>query len=270
MNTMFKTIFEQLKSEQPLVHNITNYVTVNDCANALLAIHASPIMADDAKEVEAITALSKALVLNMGTLNERTVQSMVMAGKKANALGIPVVFDPVGAGASAFRNEVAKTLLHNIHFTVIRGNLSEVGFLSGLKVTTKGVDVSSQDQHLKGTEVAEGLAKKLNATVVITGVEDIVSDGVTTYIVNNGHKMMASITGTGCMSSAIMGGFLAVSETPILGALLSTLVMGCVGEIAYEKAGHLGTGSFRVAMLDALSQIGPEVIEERGRYDECR
>ncbi len=268
MNRIFESIFERMNEEQPLVHNITNYVTVNDCANALLAVKASPIMADDAKEVEDITALSSALVLNIGTLNERTVESMLISGKKANDCGIPVVFDPVGAGASSFRNEVARKLLDSIQFTVIRGNLSEVGFLSGLAVTTKGVDVSEKDKHLKAEDVAKMVSKQQNCTVVITGKTDVISNGESTYRVHNGHEMMASITGTGCVSSAVMGAFLAVSDEPVTGALLSTMVMGCAGELAFEEVGNLGTGSFKVSMMDRLSRMSPVVIEERGRYEE--
>lgn len=270
MNQIMEYIFERIHNEQPLVHNITNYVTVNDCANALLAIQASPIMADDAKEVEAIVGISKALVLNMGTLNERTVDSMLLAGKRANQNGIPVVLDPVGAGASSYRNEVSKKLLQSIEFTAIRGNLSEIGFLYGLNVSTKGVDVSKEDQKIDADHVASSLAKRMNTTVIITGAMDVIADKDSLYHVMNGHPMMARVTGTGCMSSAILGAFVAVSEEPVIGALISTITMGCAGEMAYERAGDLGTGSFRVAMMDSLSQLSASVIAERGRYERMR
>ena len=145
MNTFMQTAIQKVRLNAPLIHHITNYVTVNDCANITLAIGASPIMADDAQEVLEITTMSNALVLNIGTLNERTIVSMLLAGKKANELGIPIILDPVGAGASRFRNETVKKLLNDIHFSVIRGNISEMCFLAGLKSSTKSVDASLED-----------------------------------------------------------------------------------------------------------------------------
>lgn len=161
----------------PLVHCITNYVTVNDVANCILAIGASPIMADDIAEAADITSISKALVINMGTLNARTVESMVAAGKKANELGVPVVFDPVGAGASNFRNETAKRILENVKISILRGNLSEMSYLAGLEVSTKGVDTSEADEKNDPVSVAKKTAAKYNCVAAITGAVDTITDG---------------------------------------------------------------------------------------------
>ena len=145
-------LLNEVRNKKPLVHNITNYVTVNDCANILLAIGASPIMADDIKEAADITKISSALVINIGTLNERTIESMIASGKKANELNIPVIFDPVGAGASEFRNETTKKILEEVKISVLRGNMSEIKFISGLESSTKGVDASESDINIGNNE----------------------------------------------------------------------------------------------------------------------
>lgn len=176
----FETIIQQIRACNPLVHHLTNYVTVNDCANITLAIGGSPIMADAIQEVAEITAKTDALVLNIGTLNEQTVDSMILAGKEANKHGIPVIFDPVGVGISQFRMDVTKKLLNSIHFTVIRGNYSEILCLAGIQTSAKGVDTSLVNQK-KETEViniARTLASSFHCIIVITGAIDIVSDGV--------------------------------------------------------------------------------------------
>ena len=156
-------LLEKVREQAPLVHNITNYVTVNDCANAVLAIGGSPIMADDIGEAEDITAISSALVLNMGTLNQRTIASMLAAGKKANKMGIPVVFDPVGAGASALRNDTAKKVLEQVKISILRGNLSEISFVAGMEASTKGVDSSEKDSKNDAAAVGRKAAEKLTA-----------------------------------------------------------------------------------------------------------
>ncbi len=177
----------------PLVHCITNYVTVNDVANCILAIGASPIMADDIAEAADITSISKALVINMGTLNARTVESMVAAGKKANELGVPVVFDPVGAGASNFRNETAKRILENVKISILRGNLSEMSYLAGLEVSTKGVDTSEADEKNDPVSVAKKTAAKYNCVAAITGAVDTITDGKRVARISNGHPYLSRI-----------------------------------------------------------------------------
>lgn len=258
----------RMREVVPLVHNITNYVTVNDCANALLAIGASPIMADDIREASDITAISSALVINIGTLNQRTVESMLRSGKTANELGIPVVFDPVGAGASAFRNETTRQILEEVKISILRGNLSEVSFVAGLNAAAKGVDVSEADSANDPVDAAKMAAKKLSCVVGVTGAVDIVTDGERVAKISNGHPMMSKITGTGCMTSAITAGYAGMKEDMWVAATAGILSMGLAGEIAWEKAGHLGTGSLRTGIIDGLSSLNETKIEEMAKIEE--
>lgn len=268
-------LLEAVKGKKPLVHHITNYVTVNDCANIVLAIGASPIMADDIEEVGDIVTLASALVINTGTLNGRTVESMIAAGKRANELGIPVVLDPVGAGATLFRNKTVEKLLSVIKFAVIRGNMSEIKAISGLGSSTKGVDASEQDiieaENLKyGRSIGEKLSAELNCVVAITGATDIVSNGRKTYFVENGHKMLSAVTGTGCMCTSLIGAYCAVSKDYLEAATAGVLTMGLAGEKAYEKLteGDIGSGSFRVNLIDCIYGLTGKDIEERGNVHE--
>lgn len=273
MKLFLETVIQQVRASNPLIHHITNYVTVNDCANVTLAIGASPIMADDVNEVEEITAMSNALVLNIGTLNERIVASMLIAGKKANEMGIPVILDPVGAGASKFRNETAKKLLKEIHFSVIRGNISEIRFLTGVESSTKGVDASLEDTEKENDakEVAHSFASSHHCTVVITGKIDTVSDGSQTFQIKNGCAEMSRITGTGCMLTSLIASFCGSFAPKTLEASVSAvLTMGIAGEQAYERSKDLGTGSFRVALIDEISKISSSVLLERGDFFEAK
>ena len=256
-----------VRDKCPLVHCITNYVTVNDVANSILAIGASPIMSDDINDVEDIVSISQALVINIGTLNKRTVESMIAAGRKANSLSIPVVLDPVGAGASGFRNETVDTLLGNVKFTVIRGNLSEMAYINGAASRTKGVDSSMKEDDADHVAVAKAVSGKTGAVAAITGrVDTVCKDGRVARIYS-GHPEMSRITGTGCMLSGIIGGFVGTGEDPFLSASYAIASMGAAGLIAYGKAGSLGTGSFRVALIDALSQMSDETIKEMGKLE---
>lgn len=264
-------LLNRLKNKKPLIHNITNYVTVNDCANILLAIGASPIMADDLKESADITSIASALVINIGTLNERTIESMIASGKKANELNIPVVLDPVGAGASSFRNETTKRILEEIKISVLRGNMSEIKFIAGLDSETKGVDASESDLKSdsdEGIRVAKSLAKRFNCTVAITGVCDIVSDGEKSVTIENGTKMLSNVTGTGCMTTALVGGYLGACETKedlFIAAISGIVSMGICGEIAEERAGNIGLGSFHMAIIDAVSNLDEENLLNRSK-----
>ncbi|WP_455794060.1 hydroxyethylthiazole kinase [Clostridium butyricum] len=264
-------LLNRLKNKKPLIHNITNYVTVNDCANILLAIGASPIMADDLKESADITSIASALVINIGTLNERTIESMIASGKKANELNIPVVLDPVGAGASLFRNETTKRILEEIKISVLRGNMSEIKFIAGLESETKGVDASESDLKSdsdEGIRVAKSLAKRFNCTVAITGVCDIVSDGEKFVTIENGTKMLSNVTGTGCMTTALVGGYLGACETKedlFIAAISGIVSMGICGEIAEERAGSIGLGSFHMAIIDAVSNLDEEDLLKRSK-----
>ncbi len=271
MNQITKDVVKAIaavRNKTPLVHNITNYVTVNDCANAVLAIGASPIMADDILEAADIAAISSALVLNIGTLNQRTIASMVAAGKRANELGIPVVLDPVGAGASALRNDTVKMLLEQVRMSIIRGNISEVGFLAGLQVATKGVDAAEIDAGNDAAAVAKAVAACFHCVAAITGAVDVISDGTRVVKIHNGHPMLSKVTGTGCMTTSLVGSFAGAADafTAAVGGIAS---MGIAGELAYEKAGKLGTGSFHIAIIDALSMLDADLMEKRAKlYEE--
>jgi hydroxyethylthiazole kinase len=265
------SLLKEVRSQKPLVHHLTNYVTVNDCANITLAIGASPIMADDIDEVEAITSISSALVLNIGTLNKRTVEAMLAAGKKANDLGIPVVLDPVGVGASELRNQTTAQLLKEVKVSVLRGNISEIRFVAGLEAVTKGVDASQADLESgvqSGVATAVNLAKKLGCVVAITGATDIISDGQGVICLENGHKMLSEITGAGCMSTSLVGSFCGVTSDYLMAAVAGVLCMGIAGEMAFKTAGHKGTGSFHMAIIDSVSKLDDQVVARMAKLYE--
>jgi len=272
MSDLIKSAAEllgQLRKSKPLVHSITNYVTVNDCANIILAIGASPVMADDIEEAADITAISSALVLNIGTLNKRTVESMLAAGKRANELGIPVVFDPVGAGASKLRNETTQTILSEVKVSVIRGNMSELCFVAGLGSNTKGVDAADEDiSSGNARKIASIAANRYNCTAAVTGAIDIITDGKRIAAVSNGHRLLSDVTGTGCMTTALVGAFCGAGNDTFVAAAAGIAAMGIAGEIAYEKAGESGTGSFHIAIIDAVSRLDEKILRERARLNE--
>lgn len=263
MKDKYAMLIKQVREKKPLVHHITNCVTVNDCANITLAIGASPIMADALEEVADITSISSALVLNMGTLNGRTVLSMLAAGKAANKTGIPVVFDPVGAGASRMRNKIAKQMLKEVKIGILCGNISEICYIAGLHSKTQGVDASQDDiqNTVDSISIAKDLSDCLHCIVAITGPVDVVSDGKAAICIGNGHPMLSNITGTGCMCSSLIGSFCGANPDLLLDATVAALLsMGIAGEIAYEQAGQKGNGSFRIALHDAVSQMDIDTI----------
>jgi hydroxyethylthiazole kinase len=263
---------EAVRSKKPLIHHITNYVTVNDCANATLAIGASPIMADDIGEAEAITSISSALVLNIGTLNSRTIESMLAAGKKANEMDIPVVFDPVGAGASNLRNNTTQRILNEVKISVLRGNMSEIRFIAGLDASTKGVDASESDLGggLKiGCHVAETVSKNLGCVTAITGATDILSDGRRIVLLENGTKLLSRVTGTGCMCTSLVASFCGASKDYLAAAAGGILSMSIAGEIAAERSGEIGSGSFHIAIIDALSKMNAKILTEKAKIHEA-
>lgn len=261
-------LLELAREIKPLVHQITNYVTVNDCANITLAAGASPIMADDIRESADITAVSSALVINIGTLNERSVPSMLAAGRMANALKIPIVFDPVGAGASRLRNETVKTILGELKIAVLRGNLSEISFVAGLKAAARGVDTAPADADYSTVRVAEKASRLYGCVTAVTGAVDIMTNGKQTVAVSNGHAMLAKVTGTGCMTSALTGVYCGVTADHLAAAVCAVASMGIAGEEAFKKAGALGTGSFRTALLDAISLLDQKAFEARVKLND--
>ncbi len=272
---MFDKIFQNIREKAPFIHNITNYVTVNDCANILLACGASPIMADDLREVEEITSLCNALVINIGTLNDRTIPSMIKAGKKANELNHPVILDPVGAGASKLRTDTAMRLLEEIRFSVIKGNASEIKTLYHGAGDTKGVDASEMDQvtesNLEQTvAMVKNLSEYTKAVIVMTGRIDIAADTDKAYIIRNGHSMMSKITGTGCMLTSVIGALCAANPEKLLDAAAAgACAMGICGEQAFEKISenNEGTASFRVNLIDYMSKMDSRLLMERARFE---
>lgn len=271
---MLKKMLENVRKTCPLVHNITNYVTVNDCANILLACGASPIMSDDAGEVEEITSICGGLNINIGTLNQRTIPSMLLAGKKANELGHPVVLDPVGAGASTLRTKTARDLVDQIHFTVIRGNISEIKTLALGSGTTKGVDADvadkvTRDNLSKAVAFAKEFAARMGAVVAITGAIDIVADQERAYCIYNGHPMMSSITGTGCQLSAMTAAYVTANpDNPLEAAAAAVCAMGICGEIAHKRlTPEDGNSSYRNYIIDAIYHLTGEDLDKYANYE---
>lgn len=266
---MFEKIMQNVSSNCPLVHNITNYVTVNDVANVVLACGASPIMADDIAEAEEITAICSSLNINIGTLNSRTIGSMIAAGKKANELNHPVVLDPVGIGASALRTSTAFELLDNIEFSVIRGNCSEIKNVYGKTAVTKGVDVNVNDKITENNYkdfayLAKSLSEKTGAVIALSGAIDIIANSKKAYAIRNGNALMSKITGTGCMLSGLIGAYIGANPDNILDATATAVcIMGLAGEIAYNKTiqQNAGTSSYRTFIIDAISNMTYEILK---------
>ena len=272
---MLKKMLENVREKMPLIHNITNYVTVNDCANILLACGGSPIMADDIGEVEEIASICGGLNINIGTLNERTIRSMLAAGKKANELGHPVILDPVGAGASSLRTNTAYTLLEEVKFSVIRGNISEIKTLALGGGTTKGVDADVADKVTDETldsviAFAKEFSKKTGAVIAITGVIDIVADAQKAYVIRNGVPVMSQITGSGCMLTAMTAAYITANPQEILEAAAAAVcAMGLCGEKAYEvmKKNNAGNSSFRNYLIDEICKLDGAALKEGAKYE---
>ncbi|WP_300707847.1 hydroxyethylthiazole kinase [uncultured Desulfovibrio sp.] len=256
----------------PLVHFITNYVTVNDCANITIAAGGSPIMADDPAESEDITRLCAALVLNMGTPCARTRDAMLAAGREANRLGHPIILDPVGAGASAFRNSVALDILRHVRPTVIKGNISEIRFLAEGVGSAKGVDACptelvNEANLAEALSVARRLHAATGAVIVISGPIDLVADGDSAWAVDNGHPMMARLSGTGCMSAGVIACHCGAHPgEPLRAALCGMVCMGISGELAHQRlTADEGTGSYRVRLHDAMSRLDADILRRACR-----
>lgn len=275
INKKIIELLRNVKEKNPLVHHITNYVTVNDCANITLAIGGSPVMAEDINEVSDMVSLASSLVINIGTLNSTSVESMLQAGKRANELNIPVILDPVGAGATPYRTETAKRIISEVKLAVIRGNLSEIKTLYGIETKTKGVDAcenasANGDELTDEKEMARNFANRLNIVVAITGSVDIITDGKTLYTVENGHKIMAKVTGTGCMCTSLIGSYLGAGDNKLIAALAGVVSMGIAGELAYEALdeNYGGTGTLKVKILDAIYNLSEKEIIGRGKINE--
>jgi hydroxyethylthiazole kinase len=255
------TTLARIREQRPLVHQITNYVVMNETANATLALGALPVMAHAREEVEEMVSLAGALVINIGTLSPHWVEAMLAAGRAANAKGIPVVVDPVGAGATRYRTETAKRLLDDLDVTVLRGNAGEVATLVGVEAEVRGVE--SIGVGGDSAELAREAARTLGVVASVTGAVDHVSDGETTLAVANGHELLGAVSGTGCMSTAITGCFLAANAHPLEAAAEALAAFGVAGEDAAE--GARGPGSFHVALYDALYNLDPATLDARAK-----
>ncbi len=249
-----------MRERKPLVHQITNYVVMNETANATLALGALPVMAHAREEVEEMEQIASALVINIGTLSEPWVESMLLAGKAASARSIPVVLDPVGAGATRYRTETARAILDAVDVTVLRGNPGEVATLVGAAAEVRGVE--SISTGLEPAELAREAARQLGVIASVTGSVDYVSDGARVLAVSNGDALLATVTGTGCMSSALTGCFLAAKpDSPLEAAAEALAAFGVAAEDA--AAGAAGPGTFHARLYDALFALDPAALDER-------
>lgn len=274
MEQVLKTMLENVRAKSPLVHNITNYVTVNDVANVLLAAGGSPIMSDDADDVEDITSICGGLNINIGTLNKNTIPSMFLAGKKANALGHIVLLDPVGAGASRLRTDTANRLMREVRFDAVRGNISEIKTLCTGSGSTKGVDADAVDAVTEanlddGVQLVKAFAKQTGCIIAVTGAIDLVSDGERCWCIRNGRAEMSRITGTGCQLSALMTAFLVANPDRKLDAAAAAVcMMGLAGEIGWAnmQPGD-GNSTYRNRIIDAIFNMTGDALEEGAKYE---
>ncbi|MGZ8782758.1 MAG: hydroxyethylthiazole kinase [Gaiellaceae bacterium] len=257
------TTLSVVRERKPLVHNITNYVVMNETANAILALGALPVMAHAREEVEEMVGLAGALVLNIGTLSEGWIASMLLAGKAANERAVPVVLDPVGAGATAYRTAAARRLLDEIEIAVLRGNAGEVATLVGVEAEVRGVESVGVAGDPAG--LARDAARAFGLVASVTGPVDHVSDGRRIAVIGNGHELLASITGTGCISTALTGCFLAAKDDPFEAAAEALVALGVAGEDA--AVGASGPGSFHVNLYDALAALDPASLTSRAKVE---
>ena len=271
---MLGDTLENVRKTVPLVHNITNYVTVNDVANVLLAAGGSPIMSDEPEDVEDITTICGGLNINIGTLNKQTIEGMFRAGRKAAELGHTILLDPVGAGASSLRTNTAVKLMDEIKFTVIRGNISEIKTLALGSVTTKGVDADVADAVTDETQdsavkFVKDFAKKADAVVAITGAIDLVSDGDKCYVIRNGRPEMGRITGTGCQLSALTTAFVVANpDNKLEAAAAAVCTMGLAGEIGWSRMQDGdGNSTYRNRIIDAIFNMDAETLNKGAKYE---
>lgn len=255
---MIEGLLTRLREKKPLVHHITNMVTVNDCANVTLAIGALPVMAHALEEVEEMAGAAQAVVLNIGTLSRQQVDAMILAGKAANSLGIPVILDPVGAGATALRSRSAERILYEVRVAVIKGNSAEIGILAGKGGRIRGVE--SEEAAGDMVEAAAELAHRYGTVVAVSGAKDIITDGKRIAFVDNGHPMMGTITGTGCMLSSVIASFCGVEQDSFKAAVAAFVCFGLAGELAAARPETKGPASFKTAFFDEIYNLTEEKI----------
>lgn len=271
-NEEIKTYLNNLKEKNPLIHCITNYVTVNDVANSLIAIGASPVMADEPSESGEITAISNGLLINLGTLNLNTIKAMQNSIKMANSLNLPVVLDPVGVGASTLRNETAINFLKEYKFSIIKGNISEIKFLNGEKSIAKGVDASLKDLNddiLNRVNLAKELSKKTDAAIVITGKIDIVVFENEAYLLKNGSSLMGKFSGSGCILGGICTAFLASNTDPLKSAIMGVLTECTAGELVRGKnvLSDMGSMKFKNGLIDEIYLIDDKKLQDLAKIE---
>lgn len=271
---MLGKCLENVRKNVPLVHNITNYVTVNDVANVLLACGGSPIMSDEPEDVEDITSICGGLNINIGTLNKNSIEGMFRAGRKANELGHTLLLDPVGAGASKLRTDTAVKLMDELKFTCIRGNISEIKTLALGSGTTKGVDADVADAVTEDTldsavRFIKDFAKKAGAVVAITGAIDLVSDGDKCFVIRNGRPEMGKITGTGCQLSGLTTAFLVANpDNKLEAAAAAVCTMGLAGEIGWSNMQEGdGNSTYRNRIIDAVFNMNGDLLDRGAKYE---
>lgn len=271
---MLGKYLENVRNSVPLVHNITNYVTVNDVANILLACGGSPIMSDEPDDVTDITSICGGLNINIGTLNKRSIEAMTIAGNRANELGHPILLDPVGAGASALRTDTAVKLMSTLDLAVIRGNISEIKTLAFGSGTTKGVDADvadavTDDTLASSVDFVKDLARKTGSIIAVTGAIDLVSDGERCYVIRNGRPEMGKITGTGCQLSGMMTAYVTANPDEKLDAAAAAVcVMGIAGEIGWERMQDGdGNSTYRNRIIDAVYNMDADTLNDRAKYE---
>jgi len=258
-------LLSDLRSKRPLIHHITNAVTINDCANVTIAIGASPVMAEAMEEAADMANLADALVLNIGTLTRQQVLSMVEAGHSANRKGIPVILDPVGAGSTAMRTDTAQMLLEELKVAVLKGNAGEIGVLAGVDAHVCGVEFSSISGDIAA--IARDFAQRAGIVVAVSGPTDIITDGKRTILIGNGHEMMSRLSGTGCMATSITGAFSAVSRDKVAAAAAAFCAFGIAGELAASSGA--GPYSYRTALIDNISTLSPTDIDRKAKIRIC-
>ena len=271
---MLGKYIENVRKNVPLVHNITNYVTVNDVANVLLACGGSPIMSDEPADVEDITSICGGLNINIGTLNKSSIEAMHKAGKKAQELGHVLLLDPVGAGASALRTDTAVSLMDELRFTAIRGNISEIKTLALGSGTTKGVDADVADAVTEDTldssaAFVKNLAERTGAVIAVTGAIDLVADADRCFVIRNGRPEMGKITGTGCQLSGMMTAFLAANpDAKLEAAAAAVCAMGLAGEIGWSRMQEGdGNSTYRNRIIDAIYNMDAKTLEDGAKYE---
>ena len=272
---MFGKYLDEVRKNVPLVHNITNYVTVNDVANVLLACGGSPIMSDEPLDVEDITSICGGLNINIGTLNQMTIEGMKKAAVKADSLGHMTLLDPVGAGASRLRTDTAKELMELITFKVIRGNISEIKTLAAGSGTTRGVDADisdavNDDNLDAAVDFVKAFAKKSGSVIAVTGAIDLVSDAKRCFVIRNGRPEMGRITGTGCQLSGMMTAFITANPENVLeAAAASVCAMGLAGEIGYKNLKEYeGNSTYRNLIIDSIYNMTGEALDAGAKYEE--